>query len=440
MFIADGKDNDCDGVVDEELFDGIDNDLDGKIDEDCYDRKAISQDRCPAVQTAQACYNGQLKLSCETGTISVISAHYGRLGRAGEKTCGSENVMDSCSGADANCGFSDISTTVGIQCQGQSSCSLPVNQFHGWNKCPTCSLYAHVQYVCLNTREQNFGVLSGQNYKASSSLATTVLESSCSKQSAEAGDQHHASKAHHGDSNAVEAWRPAQCDKDSSWLQVDLGSTYAVGWYAISGCRRNDYWTTKFAISHSLDGKTFTVIRNGDGTPKLFDGNADSITAKVCTLFQYNIVARWLRIHPVEYNGSPCAHVDFGHNATFQGCPVTQLANSNFAQGGSTGFGSTATIKCNAGWATAGAETEYTARCQADGKWAGELRACDQLLHCPAIPSIEGGYATGPGNLPGNTIRFQCLGGRRLQGANSATCQPDGTWSNAAPTCEAPQQ
>ena len=36
--VADGKDNDCDGVWDEELCgDNLDNDLDGLIDEDCYD-------------------------------------------------------------------------------------------------------------------------------------------------------------------------------------------------------------------------------------------------------------------------------------------------------------------------------------------------------------------------------------------------------------------
>jgi len=255
-----------------------------------------------------------------------------------------------------------------------------------------------------------------------------------------AGDQHQAKQADHRSTDAVEAWRPAVCDKNTSWVQVDLGSTYAVGWYAISGCRRNDYWTTKFAISYSLDGKKFTVITTGSGEPKLFDGNSDSITAKVCTIFQHNVVARYLRIHPVEYNGYPCAHIDFGHHATFQGCPVQKVANSNHANGGNAGRGASATVTCNSGWATSRAETEYTVACKEDGTWAAEFRQCDRLLHCPDLPSIEGGYVVGPSTLPGATIRFRCLGQRTLRGADSATCQDNGRWSNAAPTCEAPQQ
>ena len=31
---GDGRDNDCDGRIDEEILDGIDNDGDGKVDED----------------------------------------------------------------------------------------------------------------------------------------------------------------------------------------------------------------------------------------------------------------------------------------------------------------------------------------------------------------------------------------------------------------------
>ena len=34
MVAGDQLDNDCDGIMDEEIFDGIDNDGDGKIDED----------------------------------------------------------------------------------------------------------------------------------------------------------------------------------------------------------------------------------------------------------------------------------------------------------------------------------------------------------------------------------------------------------------------
>ena len=436
MFIADGKDNDCDGVVDEELFDGIDNDFDGEIDEDCYEQAKRPEDRCPDVKTAQACYNDQVQLNCDAGNIKVVSAHYGRLGRAGEMSCGSENVIDSCAGGEIGCGFSDIRGTVALMCDGKQTCSAPANMFHSYSKCPTCSLYAHVQYICANAKEQDHSVLSGANYKASSYLSAMVVSNTCGKSGAAAGMNHSPDKGDEDSTNAVEAWRPAQCDKDSSWLQVDLGSQYKVGWYSISGCRRSDFWTTKFGISYSNDGKEWTRIENADGSLKLFDGNSDAVTAKVCTLFQYNIVARWVRIHPVEYNGYPCAHVDFGHSAEFQGCPSAVAANSNYARGGSVGSGQSATVNCKDGWATSNGLTSYEVKCNNDGAWDGQFADCNNLLHCPDIPSVNGGYATGPSNLPGARITFHCKEGKRLNGADSAVCQQNGAWSAPAPTCE----
>jgi len=45
----DGKDNDCDGRVDEELINGIDDDGDGKIDEDTASTGDVPP--CPDTQT-----------------------------------------------------------------------------------------------------------------------------------------------------------------------------------------------------------------------------------------------------------------------------------------------------------------------------------------------------------------------------------------------------
>jgi hypothetical protein len=442
MYIGDGKDNDCDGVIDEELFDGIDNDFDGLIDEDCYDKKPVAQDRCPDVKVAQACYNGQLTLSCDSGTINVAEAHFGRLNRAGEQSCGAENPADTCSNNDAGCGFVNIAQTVRLQCNGASTCTLPASQFNdGSSACSTCSLYAHAQYTCLTDKEQNSGQLSGYVYASSSWLQTSAVTSKCSRRDTQgaSGDQYFTQHGDQDETDAFEAWRPAQCDKDSSWLQVDIGSTYSVGWYYISGCRRQDFWTTKFAISYSADGKAYTVLKDASGNLIKFDGNSDAVTGKVCTLFQYNIIARYIRIHPLEYNGYPCAHLDIGHNATFRGCPSTQVANSNGAQGVSAPIGGSASISCSPGWNTARGEKTYNVACGTDGNWVGGFRDCSALRHCADIPQLANGYTTGPSNLPGATITFNCLQGFNLNGASQATCRQDGTWSQPVPTCQASQ-
>ena len=460
MFIADGKDNDCDGVVDAELFDGIDNDFDGEIDEDCYRVPTVKPptDRCPEVIETQACQNDFLYLQCDSGNIKIIDAHFGRIGGADDKSCKSENPIDSCEPGQLSCGWEDISSTLRIQCDGRQQCSLPTDQFETSSKCPRCSLYAKVFYTCLNTKEMDNGVMTGRNRIASSFMEVSTSKKMCSASEnpyvSELGDNFQPSKSAFS-SGAHEGWKPEKCDAESSWLQVDLGGQYALGWYAISGCRRFQQWITEFGLSYSLNGIQWEVVTDNDGEMKLFDGNENSQTPKVCTLFEYSIVARFVRIHPFSYLGYPCAHVDFGHASSLQSCPITSVTNSNLANGGTTGAGTAVTVTCNKGWTTSEGFTTFSVRCDDKGRWAGSFSSCDNLLHCPGIfehniylhsisltsfvldvPQINGGYASGTSNLPGARVNYECFVGYRLVGERTIECSSNGQWSSPPPTCE----
>lgn len=60
--IGDGIDNDCDGVIDEELANGVDDDLDGRIDEDTAYSEAFclfcGDGTCSSTESCASCAQG----------------------------------------------------------------------------------------------------------------------------------------------------------------------------------------------------------------------------------------------------------------------------------------------------------------------------------------------------------------------------------------------
>ncbi|CAH1248855.1 CSMD1 [Branchiostoma lanceolatum] len=58
---------------------------------------------------------------------------------------------------------------------------------------------------------------------------------------------------------------------------------------------------------------------------------------------------------------------------------------------------------------------------------------CDRV-QCPTIPAPENGAVTG-GTFYQNEVQFTCNHGYQLIGDSIRTCQADGTWTGADPTC-----
>ncbi|KAK7483904.1 hypothetical protein BaRGS_00024788, partial [Batillaria attramentaria] len=96
-----------------------------------------------------------------------------------------------------------------------------------------------------------------------------------------------------------DAWAPKY--GDTPWIQVDLLKPKLISGIVTQGSRDLDRWVTSYHVTYSLDGVTFTPYTDqpGDVTPKLFTGNADN-TTPVRKLFNRDVIARYVRVEPVE--------------------------------------------------------------------------------------------------------------------------------------------
>ena len=58
------------------------------------------------------------------------------------------------------------------------------------------------------------------------------------------------------------------------------------------------------------------------------------------------------------------------------------------------------------------------------------------FLDCGTLSNPENGLVFIPGGTTyGQTATYSCTGGNSVIGAASVTCQADGSWSSAPPTC-----
>ncbi|XP_035664576.1 sushi, von Willebrand factor type A, EGF and pentraxin domain-containing protein 1-like [Branchiostoma floridae] len=116
-------------------------------------------------------------------------------------------------------------------------------------------------------------------------------------------------------------------------------------------------------------------------------------------------------------------------------CPVLN-APTNGARTPPTGsnlYQNQVTFTCNAGYDLDGVSP---VTCQADGIWSNPVPVCRP--RCPALTAPNNGARTPPTgqNSYQDVIRFTCNSGYVRNGAFDTTCQADGTWSNPVPTCE----
>ncbi len=108
----------------------------------------------------------------------------------------------------------------------------------------------------------------------------------------------------------------------------------------------------------------------------------------------------------------------------------------------------TATYTCNDGYTLTG---DPTRMCQDDGMWSGSPSTCRKLFNmqlsflfnhtphaavdCGSLTITNGTVDTSSGTTFMNTANYTCDPGYMLVGNMMRTCQSDGAWSPAAPTC-----
>ncbi|XP_028401417.1 uncharacterized protein LOC114524515 [Dendronephthya gigantea] len=101
-------------------------------------------------------------------------------------------------------------------------------------------------------------------------------------------------------------------DNKSQYLQIDLEVDSDLTGIATQGRGREPYrhWVTKYYVSLREDGGPwFNFTRSKKVQPVIFNGNTDAFST-VFHSFDRTIKARYVRIHPVEWNVQICMRVE----------------------------------------------------------------------------------------------------------------------------------
>ncbi|XP_060580368.1 sushi, von Willebrand factor type A, EGF and pentraxin domain-containing protein 1-like [Ruditapes philippinarum] len=109
--------------------------------------------------------------------------------------------------------------------------------------------------------------------------------------------------------------------------------------------------------------------------------------------------------------------------------PIPLNGELDYARG--TLYGETVIYTCISGYTLTGANTRT---CQVDGSWQPPAPTCS-LTDCGSLNSPDNGRVIYGGTVIGQTAFFSCDAGYSLIGATVITCQLDGSWNNPPPSC-----
>ena len=126
---------------------------------------------------------------------------------------------------------------------------------------------------------------------------------------------------------------------------------------------------------------------------------------------------------PVECVGDPCDDL----------AAPTNMKPLNITNGGR--YPANAIYECLPGYELIGAAVRS---CGTDGSWGGQAPSCRGIV-CDSLPAVDGGLrmATNGGVFPSTAV-YSCDAGLERDGQRTRQCEPDGSWSPAAPLCGEP--
>lgn len=111
--------------------------------------------------------------------------------------------------------------------------------------------------------------------------------------------------------DSANAWRPSKDDQreidagnyGQVYAQIELESIQTITNIVTQGQTFGGNWVTSYAVSYSESGAYYNFITDSEtGGNKIFAANLDSVTKVINELDLY-IDARYIRIHPVSYDG-----------------------------------------------------------------------------------------------------------------------------------------
>ncbi len=109
---------------------------------------------------------------------------------------------------------------------------------------------------------------------------------------------------HAGKLDGAQGWS-AQTNDLNQWMEIDVEQVVLVSGVVTQGRRVAYYylgigalaqWVTKYRVSVSVDGRSWTMVQNGSE----FEGNSDNDTP-VRQLFEKPVLARYVRIMPTAW-------------------------------------------------------------------------------------------------------------------------------------------
>ena len=452
---------------------------------------------CYDVQNKEFCYGENVTIECpETEdienrkTIKILSAHFGRSGRVGERSCSNLDIPHM-----SSCPFREVYNQTRLRCEGTFLCNFNVSMFVlgalpsnlDLGTCPLCRQYMRISYVCLSKAQKNCSDLATRQFQqpyihfASSSYAQPFL-TNLNKTDVCRKNEDQIRQAERNkyfpptppicefcdtgkdtrmgsiqrtvghpmyaffDTDGLQSWCAAPCDLENPYLQIDLGMVYPITGFVIQGRRSQNHYVSKFMLSYSNDGAEWQkVVENGFA--KQFDGNVNGWDVVMCDMRRFQVIARYIRMEVVSWSGHPCAHFEVVRCPNGTGCVPLTVKNSNMLE-----FGSAPDkmyeFTCNPGWYNGGNNTyramlqTFTMNCSTDfenqvSQWQFlDEYPCSDYRGCGPIPEMSNSLHYGNSYDFGTEIIYSCLDGQTVTGNISIVCEEDGHWSDFSVRCD----
>ena len=442
------------------------------MDEDCGGTLQPSTERETTLTKSSICFGETLTISCNnngtTGKIKIVQAHFGRAGYPGEDSCRASNPIN-CDGQEEDCGWRTVRNQIGAICNGHSECSLKVDSAFVAacpldSKCPLCSQYLEINYMCTPDPEdcQSLATDGAFAYSDGFYSSSDVETSSCIDPNSvdEYGDfedmgyqcgggaaagngnlllpyrrnSGFCSPANaHMNMDGAAVWCPEMCYKRKPYLQIDMKGKFRVKGAVLQGRRNWDHWVTSVFFSYSSDGQRWVDKTDQFGKIMEYKANTNAIDTVYWDFNSGEFDARFVRINVIDWYGYPAMKVEIIRCSAAMSCPPVTVANSNTNMEPAQ-HGEEIEVQCRSKWMTPQGETSYRLLCLSDGTWSSEVRPCSALRSCTDIPSVPGALHNAQTMLVGTKVDFYCQNGRQLQGNSSIICQPNRQWSQP-PRC-----
>ncbi|KAI8498132.1 hypothetical protein Bbelb_240760 [Branchiostoma belcheri] len=200
---------------------------------------------------------------------------------------------------------------------------------------------------------------------------------------------------------------------------------YVLNGAATATCQADGTWSNPVPTCTPIQCLTLTAPTNGAVSPAGLVSYPNSVTFTCNTGYRLNgFSAATCQADGTWSNSVPtCTPVQ---------CPArTAPINGAVSPTGAVSYPNGVTFTCNPEYILNGAAA---ATCQADGTWSNPVPTCTQI-QCPTLTAPPNGALSTTATSYQTVVTFTCNTGYQLNGAADATCQADGTWSNPVPTC-----